>query len=91
MKVEWDPEKAEANVTKHGVLFEEAVTALEDPLSATFADPDRDPGELRFVTTGLSSNGRILVVGHTDRGEAVRIITARPATPRERKFYEKGK
>jgi uncharacterized protein len=88
--VEWDARKAQANRRKHGVAFQEAVTALEDPLAVTYPDPDHSVSEQRFVTIGLSSFGRILVVGHTDRGVAVRLITARRATRRERLFYEEG-
>jgi hypothetical protein len=88
--LEWDPEKAASNLAKHGVDFHEAGTVLDDPLSTTFPDPDHSVGEERFLTIGLSASGRILVVGHTDRGEAVRLITARPATPAERRFYEEG-
>lgn len=90
MILEWDPEKAASNLAKHGVDFHEAGTVLDDPLSTTFPDPDHSVGEERFLTIGLSASGRILVVGHTDRGEAVRLITARPATPAERRFYEEG-
>jgi hypothetical protein len=76
MKFEWDPRKARLNVAKHGVSFDEATTVFYDPLSATFDDPDRSVGERRFITIGYSSRGRLLVVAHTDRGEATRIISA---------------
>jgi uncharacterized DUF497 family protein len=88
--LEWDPEKAASNLAKHGVNFHEAATVLDDPLSTTFPDPDHSIGEERYLTIGQSASGRILVVAHTDRGEAVRLITARPATPAERRFYEEG-
>jgi uncharacterized DUF497 family protein len=88
--LEWDAEKAASNLAKHGVDFHEAGTVLEDPLSTTFPDPDHSDDEQRFLTIGSSGSGRILVVAHTDRGEAVRIITARPATASERRFYEEG-
>ena len=90
MIVEWDPAKAAANRRKHGVSFHEAVTTLEDPLSTTYPDPEHSADERRFITIGSSSKGRILVVAHADRRAAVRIISARQATPRERRFYEKG-
>jgi uncharacterized DUF497 family protein len=88
--VEWDPAKAAGNLRKHRVDFREAVTALEDPLSTTFRDPEHSLEDSRFVTIGESANGRILVVAHADRRAAVRIISARQATPRERRFYEEG-
>ena len=90
MILEWDPEKAASNYTKHRVDFHEAGTVLDDPLSTTFPDPDHSLDEQRYLTIGSSLSGRILVVAHTDRGEAVRLISARPATPSERKFYEQG-
>jgi uncharacterized DUF497 family protein len=88
--VEWDNRKAAANLRKHGVSFEEAVTALEDSLAVTYRDPDHSEEESRFLTFGVSSSGRILVVAHTDREEAVRLISARPATRSERRAYEEG-
>jgi uncharacterized DUF497 family protein len=87
---EWDPEKASDNLSKHGVSFEEAATVFRDPLSATGPDPDHSVGEERFVTFGVSTTGRLLVVGHTEHGDIIRIITARPAVPGERKLYEEG-
>ena len=91
MIVEWDPEKATRNRRKHGVTFREAVTVLEDPLSTTFPDPDHSVAERRYLTVGASADRRILVVAHTDRRDAVRLISARRATPRERKYYEECK
>jgi len=88
MRFEWDAGKAETNQTKHGVAFTEAATVFSDPLSETFADPDHSIGEFRYVTVGQSLAGRLLVVGHTERDDALRIITARQATPRERRYYE---
>lgn len=90
MIVEWDDRKAAANVRKHGVSFDEAITALEDPLSVTYRDPDHSEDEFRFLTFGLGSSGRILVVAHADREEAIRLISARPATRSERRAYEEG-
>ncbi|NWG04367.1 MAG: BrnT family toxin [Syntrophaceae bacterium] len=89
MRFEWDPEKARRNLKKHGVAFDEAVTAFYDPLSATFDDPDHSDEEQRYITIGFSSQGRLLVVGHTERGEIARIISARRATAHERKKHEK--
>ena len=90
MGVEWDPKKAETNRRKHGVSFGEATTAIEDPLSTTFPDPDHSLDETRFVTIGMSVAERILVVSHTDRRGWIRIISARVSTPRERRFYEEN-
>ena len=88
VRFEWDPEKARQNFKKHGVYFDEAATVFYDPLSATFDDPDHSRGEHRLITVGVSSQGRLLVVAHTERGSAVRIIKARPATAHERKKHE---
>jgi uncharacterized protein len=88
MRFEWDPKKAKSNVKKHGVSFEEAVTVFYDPLSATFDDPDHSGDEPRFVTIGYSSRNRLLFVSHLDRGEILRIISARTATAHERKRHE---
>lgn len=88
MQFERDPEKAERNLRKHTVSFDEAVTVFYDPLSATFDDPDHSVGERRFITVGYSAQGRLLAVSHTERGKAVRIISARPATRHERKRHE---
>ena len=90
LEFEWDPAKEQSNIRKHGVSFHEGGTVFGDPLSWTFPDPDHSVGEERFLTIGISSQGRTLVVSHTDRGIKTRIISARPATPRERRDYEKG-
>lgn len=88
MDFEWDPEKAALNRRKHRVSFEEAVTVFYDPLSATFDDAEHSTGEQRLITIGFSSQGRLLVVSHTERGDALRIISARRATAHERKRHE---
>ena len=85
---EWDDRKAKANVRKHRVSFEEAATALLDELSKTALDPDHSLDENRFITLGVSARRRLLVVCYTDRDEAIRIISARLATRREREIYE---
>jgi uncharacterized DUF497 family protein len=85
---EWDPEKAKANLTKHGVSFAEAVTVFGDPLSMNMPDPDHSEGEHRFIVLGLSDRYRLLVVSYTDRPPRTRIISARLATRHERKQYE---
>ena len=88
MQFEWDREKANRNLRKHGVSFDEAVIVFYDPLSATFDDPDHSVGERRFITVGYSAQGRLLAVSHTERGKSIRIISARPATRHERKRHE---
>ena len=88
MKFEWDPEKARSNLRKHKVSFEEAATALKDPMAATGCDPDHSVGEERFVTFGVSERGRLLVVAHTEENDILRIISARVASKGERKIYE---
>lgn len=90
MEFEWDPDKAAGNLAKHGVSFQEAATVFGDPLAITYFDPDHSADEDRFVTFGHSSGGALLVVCHTDRGDRVRIISARRATRRERKAHEEG-
>lgn len=88
IEFEWDPNKAKKNIKKHRVSFNEAATVFGDPLSMTFFDPDHSIDENRYITIGLSHLGRLLVVAHTDRDDRIRIISARKATHRERKFYE---
>jgi len=90
VRFKWDPAKAVDNVARHGVSFEEAATVFRDPLSATGPDPDHSFDEERFVTFGISTSGRLLVIAHTERGDTIRIISARPATAGERKIYEEG-
>lgn len=90
MEFEWDEKKASANKKKHGVSFHEAATVFGDPLAITFSDPDHSDLELRFVTFGLSSANRLLIVAHTDRRGKTRIISARPMTKREKVIYEEG-
>lgn len=88
---EWDARKAEENLRKHGVSFYEAVTALVEPLAVTILDEAHSRDEARYISVGLSHRNRTLVVVHTERDEAIRIISARPTTPRERREYESGK
>jgi uncharacterized protein len=85
---EWDPDKATQNGRKHRVSFHEAATVFADPLAMTYHDPDHSLSEERFMTVGMSRNGRVLIVAHSDRGQNIRIIGARKTTPRERKHYE---
>lgn len=88
MQFEWDRSKARRNLQKHRISFDEAVTVFYDPLAATMEDLDHSVSERRYLTIGYSARGRLLVVAHTDRGTAVRIISARPATAEERKRHE---
>jgi hypothetical protein len=90
MKIEWDPKKASLNLRKHKVSFEEAATAMSDPMAATGADPDHSITEDRYITLGVSERGRLLVVAHTEEDETIRIISARLASKGERKIYEEG-
>jgi hypothetical protein len=90
MRFEWDSSKARFNFSKHGILFEEASTIFGDPLSITSPDPDHSQEEARWVTIGVSTNLKTIVVVHTDRSETIRIISARLATKRERESYEQG-
>lgn len=88
MHFEWDPAKAARNSSKHGVSFDEASTVFGDPLAGTIVDPRHSGDEPRFVTIGLSMGRRLIIVAHTERGDRIRIISARRATRRERKTYE---
>ena len=93
---EWDPAKARANLTKHGVSFDEATTVFGDPLSSTFRYPYHSLVEERLVILGMSHRGRLLAVMHTERrrtsdgADVVRIFSAREATRGERMAYEEG-
>jgi uncharacterized DUF497 family protein len=86
MDFEWDSDKAKTNLEKHGIAFADAVIALEDDAALTLEG--EDPTEDRFITIGMDALGRILVVVYTFRGDLIRVISARRATPRERKQYE---
>ena len=86
MAFEWDGRKAASNLNKHGVDFADAATVLDDELAVTVRD--ESIGDDRYVTVGMDVLGRLLVVVYAWRGDWVRIISARRATPRERKSYE---
>ncbi len=88
MQFEWNTEKAEANLKKHGVSFDEAETVFDDPLFVIFADPDHSFEENRFIIMGESNQNRLLVVSYTEHPPATRLISAREATRPERKKYE---
>ncbi len=87
---EWDPQKAARNLAKHGVPFEEAATVFGDPLGRIASDPRHSVDEERFVLLGLSRRQRLLAVMFAERAEAIRVISARRATRRERREYEQG-
>jgi uncharacterized DUF497 family protein len=88
MQFEWNEEKAEANLKKHDVSFEESKTVFDDPLFLIFADPDHSIEENRFIIMGESIENKLLVVSFVERPPAIRLITARKATRAERKNYE---
>lgn len=88
MRIEWDPIKAKRNLKKHGVAFEEAATAISDPMAVTGSDPDHSLYEERYITFGVSAKGRLIAVSHTEEGETIRIISARKASKGERELYE---
>ena len=90
IKFEWDAAKARLNLTKHSVSFEEASTVFGDRSAITIPDPVHSLAEERFVTIGVSDQGKILVVVATERGDSVRLISARSASRRERKQYEEA-
>lgn len=85
---EWDEEKASANLKKHKVSFAEAKTVFADPFAITIDDPKNSIDERRFIDTGASADGRILVVSYTERERKIRLISCRKATKTERKIYE---
>lgn len=87
---EWDPNKAKMNMAIHGISFDEASTAFKDPISLTIYDPLHSEKEDRFVLIGNSYKNRLLIVVHTERGDKIRIISARKATKNERRYYEKN-
>jgi hypothetical protein len=88
MQFEWDEQKAEANLKKHEVSFDEAKTVFDDLLFIIFADPDHSVEENRFIIMGESNQNRLLVVSYTERPPKTRLISARKATRVERKKYE---
>lgn len=87
---EWDEAKANINFKKHNVSFEEGKTIFNDPFLFTFPDDKHSSEEERFLDIGLSANGRVLILTHTERHGKIRIINCRRATPHERSFYEEG-
>jgi len=91
VEFEWDPDKERTNIERHGVDFTETATAFGDPLEVTISDPNHSVGEFRFLSLGHSSLDRVLVVSYTEREERIRMISARTASPRERRQYESGR
>lgn len=88
MEFEWDPAKARDNERKHGVSFFEACEVFDDDHSSSVRDPDHSVDEDRHLIFGMSKGGKCLVVSYTERGERIRLISAREMTPRERQAYE---
>ena len=88
VEFEWDDVKAESNLKKHGVNFEEGATIFNDPEIATIFDPDHSKDEERYISIGMSIQGNLLVIIHTEREERIRLISCRKATSAERKTYE---
>lgn len=89
---EWDPHKANSNRNKHGISFEDAATIFRDPRMLSIYDSEHSEEEDRWITIGMSAQGRLLVVCHTFREETVesvtiRIISGRKATKNETKAY----
>lgn len=91
MDFEWDEEKAESNLKKHGVDFNEAATVFEDLFYIDFYDPQHSVEEHRFLIIGESNRQRFLIVSYAERDNKIRIISARELTPQERRNYEHGR
>ena len=89
-KFEWDPDKAKKNYSKHGIDFNEASSIFGDPMFITFLDEEHSFKEERYITIGLSSKGRLLLVAHAEQSDSIRIISARRATKNEEKFYQEA-
>jgi len=85
---EWDADKARNNEQKHGVTFLEASEVFDDDHSSSVQDPDHSADEQRYLIFGISKQGKHLVVAYTERGDRIRLISARQMTPRERRAYE---
>ncbi|CCI24364.1 BrnT family toxin [Microcystis aeruginosa] len=90
MQFDWDKNKAKRNLSKHEVSFEEAKTVFDDPLYVDFYDPDHSEDEDRYLLVGQSNRGRLLIVSYTERGNLIRLISAREVTKTERETYEQG-
>ncbi|SLM28801.1 conserved hypothetical protein [Desulfamplus magnetovallimortis] len=90
LKFEWDPNKACSNHGKHGITFDDAKTVFNDPFFITFLDIEHSQDEERYITLGMSTDQRLLMIAHTEREEIIRIISARKATKNERRVYEEA-
>ena len=90
MDFDWDENKAAANLSRHGVSFDEAKSVFDDPVFVDFYDPDHSYDEHRYIIIGESRRGRLLIVSYTERENAIRLISAREAARREREAYEEG-
>ncbi|MBE5229891.1 MAG: BrnT family toxin [Microcystis sp. M54BS1] len=90
MQFDWDKNKAERNLSKHEVSFEEAKTVFDDPLYVDFYDPEHSEDEDRYLLVGQSNRGRLLIISYTERGNLIRLISAREVTKTERETYEQG-
>lgn len=88
MKFEWHPPKAQKNLERRGISFEDAATVFDDPLADIQSDLAHSEEEARFIALGTSTEGRLLVVVFTEKTDTIRIISAREATPKERRHYE---
>ncbi len=90
MPFDWDEDEATRNLAKHGVAFDEAMSAFDDPLFFDFYDPEHSEDEHRYIRVGSSKRGRVLVVSYTEGNNVIRLISARPATKTERQAYEEN-
>ncbi|NEQ95313.1 MAG: BrnT family toxin [Cyanothece sp. SIO2G6] len=90
MQFEWNEKKAEKNLAQHGVSFDEAKTVFDDSRYIDFYDPDHSEDEERYLIVGVSNQGRLLIASYTERGNSIRIISAREVTRTEREAYEQG-
>ena len=88
MRFDWDENKAARNLLKHGVSFDEAKTVFDDPLYVDFYDPEHSGDEDRYLIVGESNQRRLLIVSYTERGNLIRLISAREVTRTEREVYE---
>lgn len=91
MQVDWNKNKVASNLSRHGISFEESKTVFDDPLYVDFYDPYHSEDEERYLIVGESNRGRLLIVSYTERGDSIRLISAREVTRTEREAYKNGK